>query len=308
MDLIGVDGRGTPNRRQAIYGARDGDGDGGKKKCRVADLELDVFHNSELRAYPGWEQQPQPWSIATAMKYVGFPHFDRLWPPSSHEQHCKSLHLEDVEVKWWFLTILRAISEQTKWPKGSIPHNIASMMYAEHVLRVNVDWSTFRTEGFRAIGQGPLAKCPIHIPYVPIPEWFKNDPKLYMEPRAQERNARAMGGPNGLMEAVDGRMTVLHSPNGSHLRGWLPRWRRGCRRLSMPGWKHCASSTTLTFRPTRLELASLGIREPVELLPSIGGASTSWSIQDDQYTADMFMENQRLRQNLEDADRVNAGL
>ena len=78
------------------------------------------------------------------MKYVGFPHFDRLWPPTSHEQHCKSrdakyLHLEDVEVKWRFLTILRAISEQTKWPKGSIPRSIASMMYAEHVLHVDVD-------------------------------------------------------------------------------------------------------------------------------------------------------------------------
>ena len=38
-------------------------------------------------------------------------------------------------------------------------------------------------------------------------------------------------------------------------------------------------------------LASLGIREPLELLPSTGGASTSWSIQDNQYTADMFTEN-----------------
>ena len=55
-------------------------------------------------------------------------------------------------------------------------------------------------------------------------------------------------------------------------------------------------------------LASLGIREPLELLPSTGRASTSRSVHDDQYTADMFTENQQLRQNLEDADRVNAGL
>ena len=55
-------------------------------------------------------------------------------------------------------------------------------------------------------------------------------------------------------------------------------------------------------------LASFGIREPLELLLSTGGASTSWSVHDDQYTADMFTENQQLRQNLEDADRVNAGL
>ena len=55
-------------------------------------------------------------------------------------------------------------------------------------------------------------------------------------------------------------------------------------------------------------LASLGICEPLELLPSIGGASTSRSVHDDQYTADMFTGNQQLRQNLEDADRVNVGL
>ena len=120
MDLKGKDGRGTPNRRRATHRAGDGDGNGGKKKRNRVDLELDNFHDPELLAYPGWEKQPQPWSVATAMKYVGFPHFDRLWPPSSHEQHCKSkdakyLHLEDVEVKWRSLTILRTISEQTKW-------------------------------------------------------------------------------------------------------------------------------------------------------------------------------------------------
>ena len=60
MDLISEDDRGMPNRRRATHGAGDGDGDGGKKKRRVADLEIDVFHNLELRAYPEWEQQPQP--------------------------------------------------------------------------------------------------------------------------------------------------------------------------------------------------------------------------------------------------------
>ena len=239
MDLPRGDGRGTPNRQQAAHAPRDEDGDEGKKKRRVVDMELDVFHNPELLEYPGWEQQPPPWSVATTMKYVGFPHFDRLWPPTSHEQHykltdAKYLHLEDVEVKWRFLTILRAISEQTKWPKGSIPHSIASMMYAEHVLRVDVDWSTFRTEGFRAIGPELLAKCPIHIPYVLVPEWFRNNPKLYVDPRAQERLAQVVGGCNELMEVTDMQVIVFHSRNGSHLRGRLPQWRRGCRQMLMP--------------------------------------------------------------------------
>ena len=240
MDLIGGDGRGTSNRRRATHAAGDDDGDGGKKKHRVVELQLEIFHNPKLRAYPGWEQQPQPWLVATAMKYVGFPHFNRLCPLNLHEQHYKSkdakyLHLEDVEVEWRFLTILRAISEYSKWPKISIPRSITSMMYAEHVLHVNVYWSTFRKEGFGAIEQGLSTKRPIHIPYVHVLEWFRNDPKLYVDPRAQEGTTRAMGGPKGQMVAADGQMTVSHSWNGSHLRGWLPRWRRGWEWLLMPG-------------------------------------------------------------------------
>ena len=81
MDLPRGDGRGTPNRWQAENAPKDEDGDGGKKKRRVVDMELDEFHNPELLAYPGWEQQPPPWSVATAMKYVGFPHFDLFGHP-----------------------------------------------------------------------------------------------------------------------------------------------------------------------------------------------------------------------------------
>ena len=60
MDLSRGDGRGMPKRRQGAHAPRDEDGDGSKKKRRVVDMELDVFHNPELLAYPGWQQQPPP--------------------------------------------------------------------------------------------------------------------------------------------------------------------------------------------------------------------------------------------------------
>ena len=130
------------------------------------------------------------------------------------------------------------------------------MMYAKHVLRVNVDWSTFCAEGFGAIGPGLLAKRPVHIPYIPISEWFKDDPKLYMDPQAQEKTTQAVEGAEwadgGRGQADDG----LPLPEWDHLQGWLPRWQRGCRWMSMPRWRHCASSTTLTFRPIKLELST----------------------------------------------------
>ena len=76
------------------------------------------------------------------MKYVGFPHFDRLWSKSFHEQHCKSKdakynQIQDLEIKWRFLTILRKISNLEGWPKNAIPKCVASMMYAEHMLRIS---------------------------------------------------------------------------------------------------------------------------------------------------------------------------
>ena len=75
-----------------------------KKAHTEVELELNVFYNPALRAYVGWENVPQPWSAETAMKYINFAHFDRLWPESSHAAHCKAKdakysHIEDLEVK-----------------------------------------------------------------------------------------------------------------------------------------------------------------------------------------------------------------
>ena len=93
--------------------ANDKLGGAPRKKARTeVDLELDVFYNPALRAYAGWKNVPQPWSVETTMKYVNFAHFDCLWPKSSHVAHCKAKdvkysHIEDLEIKWKFLTILR---------------------------------------------------------------------------------------------------------------------------------------------------------------------------------------------------------
>ena len=67
-----------------------GDGALRKKVCNPAKCEWEIYHNPTARAYQGWENEPQPWSASVAMKYVSFPHFNRLWPESSHKHHCKS--------------------------------------------------------------------------------------------------------------------------------------------------------------------------------------------------------------------------
>ena len=152
-----------------------------RKKARTKmDLELDIFYNPMLRAYAGWENVPKPWTAETAMKFVNFAHFDRLWSESSHVAHCKAKdakysHIEDLEVKWRFLTILRGISNEERWPKNAIPKCVASLMYAEHVLRVRVDWSTLKSVNKKIgqIGDALAMKKPVNIPYEPIPDWFR---------------------------------------------------------------------------------------------------------------------------------------
>lgn len=159
---------------------------------KAADLEWNVYDDPSQKARVGWENVPQPWSAKTAMQYVGFPHFDRLWPRHCHERHCKAVNasytqLEDVEAKWRFLTILRSISNLDRWPKSAIPKSVACMMYAEHVLRVRVDWSSLgalHDQKFGGIGIA-FTKCTVpDIPYTPVPEWFRKNPKLVDEPGA----------------------------------------------------------------------------------------------------------------------------
>ena len=125
------------------------------------------------------------------MEYVSFAHFDHLWPESSHATHCKAKdakynHIEDLEIKWRFLIILRGISNKERWPKNAIPCCVASLMYAQYVLGVRVDWFTLRSTN-KSIGQIRNAlsmKKQVEIPYSLVPDWFRQNPKLMDEPRS----------------------------------------------------------------------------------------------------------------------------
>ena len=114
------------------------------------------------------------------MKYVSFPHFDWFWLESSHEHHCKSKdakynQIQDLETRWRFLTILRKISNLERF------QNVASMMYAEHVLRMRVDWSTLWQNKFGSVGDALLKCQDVDILCSPVPQWFRENPKLVDE-------------------------------------------------------------------------------------------------------------------------------
>jgi hypothetical protein len=189
------------------------------RKC--CELEWDVYDDHTQKARTGWAMVQQPWSAKIAMQFVGFPHFDRLWPRHCHERHCRVLsvnyhQLEDVEIKWRYLTILRNIFNLAKWPKGTIPKSVVCIKYAEHVLRVRVDWSNLTALSERKFGGLGIAytKCIVSdIPYTPVPEWFMKNPKLVDEPGGpisegwEPKMIRHVGPTDNDMETVMGRRT-----------------------------------------------------------------------------------------------------
>jgi hypothetical protein len=141
---------------------------------KAAALEWNVYDDHTQKTWKGWERVAQPWSTKIAMQYVGHPHFDRLWPRPCHEVHCRSIsanynQLEDVEIKWKFLIILRNISILERWPKGAIPKSVTCLMYAKHVLRVRVDWSrlgALKKKKFGGIGAACTKYTVPDIPYI----------------------------------------------------------------------------------------------------------------------------------------------
>jgi hypothetical protein len=178
-------------RRQNVPSVEAGSS---KKSKKVKDLELDIYRNRDLLAYDGWEDLPEPWTCQQAYDYIGFAHLDRLYPEGSHEEHCRLNQLTynniiDVEIKWRFLEVLRAICHETRWPKNTIPRRIATMVYVESVLHKRVDWSTIQVPLLCAgnvgqlLGDNITSRLPINaIPRTRIPEWFRRNASLVDPP------------------------------------------------------------------------------------------------------------------------------
>jgi hypothetical protein len=108
---------------------------------------------------------------------------DRMWPRECHAKNIERksaswYDLVDIEVKWRFLTILRAISNSDRYARNIIPVSIMSLMYAEHVLRVPVDWSTLSSTGFGCLSEIYQKRKPTQIPYVAVLVWLRSDPAL----------------------------------------------------------------------------------------------------------------------------------
>jgi hypothetical protein len=146
----------------------------GKKEV----MNMELYDDHSILAEPGWQDAEQPWSSSIALQYVKLAFSDRMWPRQCHTKNIETKNaswcdLVDIEVKWRFLTILRAISNSDRYARNIIPVSIVSLMYAEHVLRVPVDWSTLPSTGFGRLSEMYLTRKPTQIPYVAVPVWVQ---------------------------------------------------------------------------------------------------------------------------------------
>ena len=123
-----------------------------------------------------------------------------------------------MEVKWHFLTILPAISEHSKWPKGSIPRN-ASMMYAEHVLGVNVDWSTNPQGGLQSNWARAFNKTACSHSLCSSPGVVQEQSKILYRSAGGGGNYIGGGGAKGRMEALNKQTMVADGRTGL-ANGW----------------------------------------------------------------------------------------
>jgi hypothetical protein len=152
-------------------------------------MNMELYDDHSILAELGWQDVEQPWSSNTALQYVKLAFSDRMWPRECHTKNIEKksaswCDLVDIEVKWRFLTILQAISNSDRYARNIIPVSIVSLMYAEHVLRVSVDWSTLLSTRFGCLSEMYQTRKPTQIPYVVVPVWFRSDPALLDDPES----------------------------------------------------------------------------------------------------------------------------
>ena len=156
-----------------------------KPKGTPQDVQWEIYNNPNILAKPGWEEQTTPWTALIASRYVNWVHVDRaFWPRDRHERNCASAsgkwtQMNNIPMKWRMLSVLRAISDDPKYAKHNIPLCIVAMVYAESVLKVQVDWSSLPS----AVRKAYLLRRPKEIPMVPIPQWFIENHNLLYPPR-----------------------------------------------------------------------------------------------------------------------------
>jgi hypothetical protein len=145
--------------------------------------------------------------------------------------------------------ILRALSNSDRYARNMILVSIVSLMYAEHVLRVAVDWSTLPSTGFGRLSEMYLKMKLAQIAYVAVPDWFRNNPALVDDPespipanreswsRSRPRKRKRLSADNKLNRDLGATFAQMEMTGaGQAMTGGRPGIDQGGRGIDWGGW------------------------------------------------------------------------
>ena len=143
-----------------------------KPKGAPHELRWDVLENEDIKAERGWELVKGLWTSNICKKYVKMYHIGKLWPREELEVHskahaCKSSGCKDDLFIHRAHEVWRALFGDRDYSKSGFQYGLLAMVYAELILKREVNWGTFRgTKAYPIL----IAKNQKHVPDMFDPE------------------------------------------------------------------------------------------------------------------------------------------
>ncbi len=114
---------------------------------RIAKKRKEILKNPKILAFRGWEEETEPWSFATCVRYVEWCHINKLFPLHWHNihRHKNEANLREChhyEFKARCIYAWHMIYGNNHIFKYEVPYFLAQMAYAEMILGKNVHWWT----------------------------------------------------------------------------------------------------------------------------------------------------------------------
>ena len=144
-----MENRGSPTGSGAGSGAGSGHEDeppSRKRRGNRSAMDWATLTNFQLLAYPGWENERQPWTRMTCGRYIDWAHINRHWDQERYAIHVRSGAVNinmcrHAAFKKRLLEVTLALWGRVTTKDGGLTQ--CQMAYAEVFLGKDVDWTTF---------------------------------------------------------------------------------------------------------------------------------------------------------------------
>jgi hypothetical protein len=123
---------------------------GRKRSGKIHKKRVAILIHPKIKAFKGWRNEPEPWSYKTVCKYVDWCHISKLFPLCRHKEHLKQnkVNLAYSKDEGFILRCCEVWKhlylEDSTYRNDNFCFFLVRMVYAEYVLKKEVDWSTLK--------------------------------------------------------------------------------------------------------------------------------------------------------------------